>query len=138
MELNHRKNGRATLPVVSILMLIGIGLGIPATAIADSSTANLEFIIVSDDLRKTTTETERPEGATPAAPAPNDAGDGGQASNDQGSDGKSNNGHGNNVDGVDSSNPGQGKGGPNAAGADSDPTVDDEAKGGGASPSKKK
>lgn len=43
-------------------------------------------------------------------------------------EGKSNNGNGNNVDGVDSSNPGQGKGGPNGA-ADSDPTVDDEKKG---------
>jgi len=52
--------------------------------------------------------------------------------------GKSNNGHGNNADGVDSSNPGQGKGGPNAAGADSDPSVDDESGGGGASPSKGK
>jgi len=42
--------------------------------------------------------------------------------------GKSNNGHGNNIDGVDSSNPGRGHGGPNAAGADSDPTYDDEGK----------
>ncbi len=44
---------------------------------------------------------------------------------------KSNNGHGNNVDGVDSSNPG------NAPFVDSDPTVDDEGGGGGAYPSKK-
>lgn len=42
---------------------------------------------------------------------------------------KNNNGHGNNVDGVDSSNPG------NAPFEDSDPTVDDEGKGGGAYPS---
>lgn len=41
--------------------------------------------------------------------------------------GKSNNGHGNNVDGVDSSNPGQGKGGPNGE-ADPSGTVDDEKK----------
>jgi hypothetical protein len=40
-----------------------------------------------------------------------------------------NNGHGNNVDGVDSSNPG------NAPFVDSDPTVDDEGSGGGAAPS---
>lgn len=46
------------------------------------------------------------------------------------SDFKNNNGHGNNLDGVDSSNPGWGGGGPNAEGADSDPTVDDESKGG--------
>ena len=38
---------------------------------------------------------------------------------------KDNNGHGNNEDGVDSSNPGKSK-----AGQDSDPNVDDEAKGG--------
>ncbi|MBK1790579.1 hypothetical protein [Persicirhabdus sediminis] len=38
-------------------------------------------------------------------------------------DGKSNNGHGNNVDGVDSSNPGNSK-----EGEDTDPTVDDEIK----------
>lgn len=42
--------------------------------------------------------------------------------------GKSNNGHGNNVDGVDSSNPGQGKGGPNGA-EDPSGDVDDEKKG---------
>ena len=46
--------------------------------------------------------------------------------------GKGNNGHGNNEDGVDSSNPGQGDGGPNGA-EDSDPNVDDEIKGGGKS-----
>ena len=46
--------------------------------------------------------------------------------------GKTNNGHGNNVDGVDSSNPG------NAwfMDLDTDPTVDDEGSGGGALPSK--
>ncbi len=48
--------------------------------------------------------------------------------------GKSNNGHGNNADGVDSSNPGQGKGGPNGTVDTSCPEggtcVDDETKGG--------
>lgn len=42
--------------------------------------------------------------------------------------GKSNNGHGNNADGVDSSNPGKGKGGPNGA-VDESGDVDDEIKG---------
>lgn len=41
--------------------------------------------------------------------------------------GKNNNGHGNNLDGVDSSNPGNGKGGPNG-GVDPSGGVDDEAK----------
>jgi hypothetical protein len=40
---------------------------------------------------------------------------------------KGNNGHGNNIDGVDSSNPGQGKGGPNGQ-IDPSGTVDDERK----------
>lgn len=40
---------------------------------------------------------------------------------------KSNNGHGNNLDGVDSSNPGQGAGGPNGA-IDASGLVDDESK----------
>ncbi|MCM8527903.1 MAG: type II secretion system GspH family protein [Lentisphaeraceae bacterium] len=44
--------------------------------------------------------------------------------------GKSNNGHGNNEDGVDSSNPGKSK-----QGEDSDPSVDDESKGGSSSDS---
>ncbi|MGB8222927.1 MAG: hypothetical protein WCF10_10070 [Polyangiales bacterium] len=48
--------------------------------------------------------------------------------------GKSNNGHGNNADGVDSSNPGKGKGGPNGAvdASCTDPSncVDDETSGG--------
>lgn len=49
--------------------------------------------------------------------------------------GHSNNGHGNNIDGVDSSNPGNGGGGPNGQ-VDPSGTVDDEGRGGGASPSK--
>ncbi|MEZ4287719.1 MAG: hypothetical protein R3A47_06150 [Polyangiales bacterium] len=44
---------------------------------------------------------------------------------DSGTGTKSNNGHGNNADGVDSSNPGQGGGGPNG-GIDASGTVDDE------------
>lgn len=52
-------------------------------------------------------------------------------------EGKSNNGHGNNADGVDVSNPGQGKGGPNGA-VDESGDVDDEVKGGGSSSSKNK
>jgi len=51
---------------------------------------------------------------------------------DDTSGGKSNNGHGNNADGVDSSNPGQGKGGPNGTVDTSCPEggtcVDDEIK----------
>jgi large repetitive protein len=45
-----------------------------------------------------------------------------------------NNGHGNNADGVDSSNPGQGGGGPNGA-VDQSQGEDDESKGGGVSTS---
>lgn len=49
---------------------------------------------------------------------------------DNGNASTGNNGHGNNDDGVDSSNPGQGQGGPNGA-EDSDPAVDDESGSGG-------
>ncbi|HSN81576.1 MAG TPA: hypothetical protein VLS88_03275 [Polyangiales bacterium] len=63
--------------------------------------------------------------------------DGSGSSTDSG--GKDNNGHGNNADGVDSSNPSQGKGGPNGAADEScpDPSncVDDEVSGGGSSSS---
>ena len=47
-------------------------------------------------------------------------------------EGKSNNGNGNNADGVDVSNPGKGKGGPNGA-VDASGDVDDEIKGGSSS-----
>ncbi len=55
--------------------------------------------------------------------------------NQEGTDkAKNNNGHGNNADGVDCSNPGKAPFAEN----DTDPTVDDESKGGGSSPSKNK
>jgi hypothetical protein len=65
--------------------------------------------------------------------------DEGSSSGDSGSDqgGDGNNGHGNNADGVDSSNPGKGKGGPNGAVDEScDGTgecIDDEVQGGSSS-----
>ncbi len=121
--------GGATLLVLCVLAL---GLGLPAVAAADNEAGNLEFIIVSDDIRKSVAEVERPggDGSPAAAPAPATAPGGADP-------GKNNNGHGNNEDGVDSSNPGQGKGGPNG-GVDPSGDVDDEAGGGGASPSKGK
>jgi hypothetical protein len=61
--------------------------------------------------------------------------DDGSGSTDDGSgSGKDNNGHGNNTDGVDSSNKGQGNGGPNGGVDESCPAggecLDDESKGG--------
>jgi hypothetical protein len=44
---------------------------------------------------------------------------------------KTNNGHGNNLDGIDSSNPGNAP----FINLDTDPTIDDEGSGGGAAPS---
>jgi hypothetical protein len=56
-------------------------------------------------------------------------------------EGQSNNGHGNNDDGVDSSNPGKGGGGPNGSVDEScsgsGTCVDDEGHGGGSSKKKK-
>jgi len=112
-----KKDVKTALSGLFVLMLAGVGFGFAAAASADESAANLEFIIVSDDIRKTMTETARPEG-TVASPA-------------------GNNGHGNNIDGVDSSNPGEGGGGPNGA-VDESGDVDDEGGGGGASPSTNK
>lgn len=99
-----------------IVAVVALGLALPMVAVADSPTGGLQFVVVSDDIYKTTTGFTRPGGSD--------------------EDGSGNNGHGNNADGVDSSNPGKGKGGPNGA---TDPSggTDDEAGGGGASPSKK-
>jgi len=109
-----KKDVKTALSGLFVLMLTGVGFGFASTATADESAANLEFIMVSDDIRKTMTETARPEG-TVASPA-------------------GNNGHGNNLDGVDSSNPGEGDGGPNGA-VDESGDFDDEGGGGSASPS---
>ena len=92
-------------------------------ALADYTVGAGEPVVISDDVFNRTTQVVSLAGPT-------------------GSDGKSNNGHGNNDDGVDSSNPGQGGGGPNGdvdASCDgSSPCVDDESSGGGASSSKNK
>ena len=79
-----------------------------------------EPIVVSDDVFDLTTEVVSLTGGPAIS-------------------GIENNGHGNNIDGVDSSNPGQGNGGPNGDTAEScdgpGECVDDESNGGGASPS---
>jgi hypothetical protein len=112
--------------VSQLIVLVGmVGLvitGFSTVASADTE-VNAAVVVVSDDIMDRTTDIARPgDGAGPAA-----AGGGG----DDGS-GESNNG--NNEDGVDSSNPGEGDGGPNGA-VDESGSVDDEAGGGGASPS---
>jgi len=122
-----RKSRRVRLTAVGVFVGIAaaFGLALPTTALADSQADNLQFIIVSDDIRKDTKAVARGAGT-----------EGGNGEEDGA--GQDNNGHGNNADGVDMSNPGEGGGGPNAEGADSDPTDDDEAGGGGAAPSKNK
>ena len=108
-------------------------------AIADVAMNASQVIVIQDDIWKTTTEIERPGDA--GSPS---GGDTAAAGADSGAgDGKSNNGHGNNEDGVDSSNPSNGEGGPNGEADASCPTpdscVDDEAGGGsGKSNGKKK
>ncbi len=102
-----------------------IGLLTAQSAVADRSIGAFEVIIVSDDIRKTVTPTARP----------GDAGGAGGAGDD--GSGNGNNGHGNNYDGVDSSNPGTGGGGPNG-GVDPSGDYDDEGKGAGASPNNNK
>ena len=87
--------------------------------------------VLSDDL------SNQVNGVAPEASA-SDGSSGSSADSGSGSStdsgGKDNNGNGNNDDGVDSSNPGQGAGGPNGAtdASCTDPNncVDDETKGG--------
>jgi hypothetical protein len=116
---NQKASARIVSLFVAVLLMTGFGFAVPTIALADSEASALQFVVVSDDIRKDTTAVARGAGS---------------ASSDADS-GKSNNGHGNNADGVDSSNPGQGGGGPNGA-VDPSGSVDDEAGGGGASPSK--
>ena len=138
----HDKPRRLKLPAIGSLVVALATFGLPAAGWADNQADNLEFIIVSDDIRKQVTNVERPSGSETSPAAPSGSGTTGSgsspssSSSDSGS-GKSNNGHGNNLDGVDSSNPGQGKGGPNGM-VDPSGDVDDEAGGGGAAPSKGK
>ena len=105
------------LPLAALLAFAVLG---PLAASADDTAAELQYIVVSDDIQKEVTETARAAG-----------------SGDADGSGTDNNGHGNNADGVDVSNPGQGGGGPNGM-DDPSGTVDDEAGGGGAAPSKGK
>jgi hypothetical protein len=114
----HDKPRRLKLPAIGSLVVALATFGLPAAGWADNQADNLEFIIVSDDIRKQVTNVARPDGS-------------------EGDGSVTNNGHGNNADGVDSSNPGEGGGGPTGA-VDPSDGVDDEAGGGGALPSKGK
>ncbi len=101
------KKERSVTPGVLLAGIGGallIGLLTAPSAVADRSAGAFDVVVVSDDINKTVTTTAR-------------AGDAGS--------GNGNNGHGNNLDGVDSSNPGQGGGGPNG-GDDPSGTYDDE------------
>lgn len=97
--------------------------------------------ILSDDLGNTVRgtaaeasswETESGAGDDSGSTDSGGADSGGSDTGSADSGGKSNNGHGNNEDGVDSSNPSQGKGGPNGEADASCPEggvcVDDEVK----------
>lgn len=97
----------------AVAMLLGFGV-----ALADEVVNSTRPVIVSDDITKRATDVVSASGA-------------------QGGGGKGNNGHGNNTDGVDSSNPGKGGGGPNGA-VDPSGGTDDEGKGGGSIMSKGK
>ncbi len=85
-----KANERLAL-LVGALIVVGSAGPILADYVVDS----YEPVLVSDDIYNTSREV-----VSLAGP-------------DANADGNSNNGHGNNEDGVDSSNPGQGGGGPN-------------------------
>jgi hypothetical protein len=103
--------------VIAAFMLAFLG---PGFAMADRVVNAGEPIVVSDDITNRTIAVQSLDG--------DGAGD--------------NQGHGNNEDGVDSSNPGQGGGGPSGttdASCDgSGECIDDESKGGGSAMSKNK
>ena len=102
----------------SILVALAVLAFGPGLAAADYVVNAGEPVVISDDVfDRTTTVVSLTGGPS--------------------SDGQDNNGHGNNEDGVDSSNPGQGGGGPNGgvdASCDgSGDCVDDESGGGSSS-----
>lgn len=115
---------RARIPLIALLLILGWSL----PALAEKTVDSIQPIVISDDIMKRTTSVES-------------AATGSEGGEDEvAAAGKTNHGHGNNADGVDSSNPSQGKGGPNGeADASCDGSgdcVDDESKGGGSVMSK--
>ncbi len=103
--------------VAAAVVSFAITLSLPGVLFADTPAHAGQILLISDEISGNSVDVDRPSGGDAVA----DAGNG-------------NNGHGNNLDGVDSSNPSQGGGGPNGM---DDPSggVDDEAGGGGAAPS---
>ena len=132
--LNRSPRQRWLLLPLSLMMILW-----PSLSFAGRTVDDIEPIVISDDILKTTTQVEsaisQGGGAGPSE-GTQAGGDGSAATPSSGTQtssaggGKGNNGHGNNEDGVDSSNPGKGKGGPNGAtdaSCDgSGPCVDDE------------
>ncbi len=102
MKLNRWIAGLGAIAAISLIGLVS----------ADAS--SFRMAIVADDLSNAVLQD-----SDYVAPGKSSASLGGLETGQrgvQGTDtGKDNNGHGNNLDGVDSSNPGQGKGGPNGA-----------------------
>ncbi len=95
-------------------LALAIVLFLPGVPSADTEANSGQVLLISDEINGNSVDVDRP------------------------SDGNGNNGHGNNADGVDSSNPGAGDGGPNGAldaSCDAAGCTDDEAGGGGAAPS---
>ena len=121
MKTNNERH-RLWLLVLAAGAMAIIGGGV---ALADYMVGSGEPVVISDDVFDRTTQV-----VSLAGPAGGFASLAGSPAGDDGS-GQTNNGHGNNLDGVDSSNPGQGAGGPNggvdASCTDPSTCVDDEA-----------
>ncbi len=111
MKRSISRTSRLVAVMAALLACLGW-----SSALADEVVNSSRPVIVSDDITKMATEVVS---ASDAAA------------------GTGNHGHGNNADGVDSSNPGRGGGGPNGA-EDPSGAVDDEAGGGGSIMSKSK
>lgn len=117
-------------------LLMAVMLLVAPSALADMPAKAAQVIIVSDDIREASTAVMRPgDSDNPdagAAPSGGDSnpegtaagGDDGDLATTEG--GKTNHGHGNNLDGVDSSNPGKSKEGEDESCNDRGQCWDDE------------
>ena len=118
---------------LGVLILSAAAMSVSFSGQADA--VRYQVYILSDDLSnreivlevvENSVEAPEPDATPEPESTPDESTSGGGQGTSNCDNGHGNNGHGNNLDGVDSSNPGKGKGGPNGA-VDESGDVDDEA-----------
>jgi len=126
------------MKISRLTISLGLAAVVSLFGLIEANASPFSMFFLADDLgnRVTGTAPDASEWEVDGGGDSGDSGGGDSGADSGGGDsagdsGKSNNGHGNNEDGVDSSNPGQGNGGPNGAPDESCPEggecVDDEA-----------